>query len=323
MNGLACLSKHVSHRRLRPPVNLQVRHAFPDSAGDGQIPLDVAEADRGGDPQRAAAAAVGSPPSGLLRRPVRLPVHEVPDGVIHRDWAPHVRRVPATPYHEELGPRQLGDPPGPFGRDDLVVVAADHQDRARQGAAEPGRLGFIRDLTRGICVEQHSFRAGLHAPLHEIVVGLGGAAAQGGRPARGPAARRQAHRCDRVAGPAAADTDGHVPNGLVQRVHGDPIPARDRRPAQPGGQPGRSADLGNARRRRGRRASHAGRPPQHAWRHARRRRGVRCEPCRRRRHERRSDGRGRRCTRGAGTSDHHARRSTSETKTEPRRLQEP
>ena len=155
-------------------MDLQVRHAFPDGAGDGQVPLDVAEADRGGDPQRPAAAAVGSPPRGLLRRPGHLAVHEVPDGVVHRDWVPDVRCVPAASYHEQFGARKLSDPPGPFGRDDLVLVAADHQDRAVQRAAEPGRLGLIRDLLRRIRVAQHDVGVGLHAPLHEVVVGLGG-----------------------------------------------------------------------------------------------------------------------------------------------------
>ena len=174
MNGFACLGEHVGHRRLRPPVDLQVRHAFPNGAGDGKVPLDVAEADRGGDPERPARAAVGSPPGGLLRRPGRLPVHEVPDGVVHRDWVPDVRRVPAARYHEQLGVRKLRDPAGPYGRDDLVLVPADHQDRARQGAAEPGRLGLVPDLLRGIRIAQHGVGVGLHAPLHEIVVGLGG-----------------------------------------------------------------------------------------------------------------------------------------------------
>ncbi len=174
MNDLACLGEHVGHRRLRPPVDLQVRQALPDGAGNGQVPLDMAEADRGGDPQRPAAAAVGGLPGGLLPPPGHQPVGKVADRVVHRDRIPDVRRVPAAPYHEEFGVRKLGDPPGPFGRDDLVLVAADHQDRARQGAAELGRLGLIRDLLRGIRIAQHGVGVGLHAPLHEIVVGLGG-----------------------------------------------------------------------------------------------------------------------------------------------------
>ncbi len=49
-----------------------------------------------------------------------------------------------------------------------------------------------------------------------------------------PATRRQTYRSDRAARVAPADADRDVLDGLVERVHGCPVPARDGRPAQPG-----------------------------------------------------------------------------------------
>ena len=78
----------------------------------------------------AAAAAAGGLPAGLLARRGHQPVGEIADRVVHRDRIPDVRRVPPALYHEQLGAGQLGDPVGPLGGDDLVLVATDHQDRS-------------------------------------------------------------------------------------------------------------------------------------------------------------------------------------------------
>lgn len=62
------------------------------------------------------------------------------------------------------------------------------------------------------------------------------------RPA-GPGCRSSEHfRRDQFR-PAPADTDRHVADGLVQRVHGGLLPARDRRHSQRGRQLGRRAHL--------------------------------------------------------------------------------
>ena len=174
MDDLPGAGEYLGHRRLRPPVNLQVRHALPEGPGDGQVPLDMPEADGRGDPQRPPRAAVHRVPDGLLTLPMDDPVHKVTDGVVYRDRVPDVRRVPAAFDHEQLSARQLGDPPRPFRRDDLVLITADHEHRASQRPAEADRLPLISDLLRGVGITQHGLRVGLHAPLDEIVVGLGG-----------------------------------------------------------------------------------------------------------------------------------------------------
>ena len=113
-------------------------------------------------------------PDGLLALPMDHPVHKVTDGVVYRDRIPDVRRVAAALDHEQLSARQLGDPPRPFRRDDLVLITADHEHRASQRPAEADRLLLISDLLRGVGITQHGLRVGLHAPLDEIVVGLRG-----------------------------------------------------------------------------------------------------------------------------------------------------
>ena len=50
--------EHLSHRWLGPPVDLQPRYPLADGPGDGQVALDVAQADGGGDPQGPGRAAV-------------------------------------------------------------------------------------------------------------------------------------------------------------------------------------------------------------------------------------------------------------------------
>ncbi len=96
------------------------------------------------------------------------------DDVVYRDRVPDVRRMPAAFDHEQLSARQVGDPPGPLRRDDLVLVTADHEHRTGQRPAEPDGLLLIGDLLRGIGIAQQGLSVGLHAPLDQIVVGLRG-----------------------------------------------------------------------------------------------------------------------------------------------------
>ena len=127
------------------------------------------------------------------------------------------------------------------------------------------------------------------------------------RAARGATARCQAHRRHRAAGPAPADADRHVADGLVERVHGGPVPARDRRLAQSGGQRGGGPDLGLGSRQRRLGLGHS--PSRLARRHPCRRRRVHRESPRRQRSVRRDTGRARRSPWRAATRDGRRRNS--------------
>jgi hypothetical protein len=102
MNGFALPLEHACDRILRQPLNLKLRRDRTQLTGDREVTVDVAEADRRGNEQSAAAAAAsGASTENPRRAQVETdpPDGPVADALAHRS-APcryFARRVGCSP----------------------------------------------------------------------------------------------------------------------------------------------------------------------------------------------------------------------------------
>ncbi len=117
VDDLAALLQEVRHRRLRQPLDLQVRPLLAHRVGDRQVAADVAEPDRRAEVQRARSAAPR--PRRRSRRRGRRPVDPVDEALdrpVDEHRVPRHRQMPGTLEDQALGarqPRHVLEPPRP------------------------------------------------------------------------------------------------------------------------------------------------------------------------------------------------------------------
>ena len=130
MDAFAAALEHRRHRVLSEPVDLEGRVELSQLVGDRDVAPGVAEADRRRDVQRALGPAHGAPPHSRRTRPVEDALREVAQHQVEGNRVASVRAVAGPGELDELGARQLGEDGAPVRRDQQVLVALHHEQRA-------------------------------------------------------------------------------------------------------------------------------------------------------------------------------------------------
>ena len=144
--------EHVRDGLLREPVDLEVGMQRAQLARDRDVAPGVAEPDRGGDVERALVApdraAPARPAAAAARRRARrsraaawLNAHRVAG----------VRAVAGALELDQLGAGALGERRAAVGRDQVVLVALDDEQRAAQPAEQLAHRRARRARARRSC----------------------------------------------------------------------------------------------------------------------------------------------------------------------------
>ncbi len=125
-------------------------------AGDRDVAPGVAEPDRRGDVERALAAPERAAPARRRLRPLVDALGEVAHQVVDAHGVAGVRAVADALELDQLGPGALGERRPAVGRDQVVLVALDDEQRTAQPieqvvhrrVVEPGRVDRVRQRLR-------------------------------------------------------------------------------------------------------------------------------------------------------------------------------
>ena len=173
VHDLARGLEHGRHRRLGPPLDLQIRDLRRSERAMARSRRTWPRPDRRAHPQRPPFAFAGEQPGRALRSRAGVLVDELADQGIDDDRMAAVRQMSAAFQHDQAPAGQLGQPPTPRERLALVFGAVDDEHRAvaGPGTARPPRPRRPGAAGRG-CARPAS-GVGLQRPADQVVEDLG------------------------------------------------------------------------------------------------------------------------------------------------------
>ena len=143
VDALTARLQHPGDRMLGEPVDLQAGMQLAQLAGDRDVALGVAQADRRGDVERALAARPAARPARAWARGDG----EVAQQQVDLDRVAHVRAVARALEQYEITAGRLGERDPAAGPGDRVGRALNHQHRAANPAAQLARGRLVQAVT--------------------------------------------------------------------------------------------------------------------------------------------------------------------------------
>ena len=136
VDALAAALEHVGDRLLRQPLDLELRLERAQLLCDRDVAPRVAEPDRGGHVERALGAPDRAAERRAARGPLPRALAEVAQHQVERHGVAGVRAVADALELDELGARRRRERGAAVGRDEVVLVALGHEQRAVEAAEQ-------------------------------------------------------------------------------------------------------------------------------------------------------------------------------------------